>query len=308
MPSILHFCLPLHSFQLLRDNTVLFVKLSTETLLFFDGKDDRTGTSITEDASTSRKFTSDISECNNQKRPFNTTGVAMSIFIFLVHYYSFAVQETITTPVVIRLYQWSPLEINILFAGAGMISLITSFSVRYISRHVKDQTLLIFSILIGLVGSILLIDIPHFETVLPAWRFLTGFSLITMAFPVGRNVVLAVFGNILGPVNQGRWMGVIIAVSALPRALGPFLALEALEAVNWRTWLEFGFCSIFFLCALIGTMETIDTFVPYSDFVKRQESEILTSPMPSPVLVRRHSARIKHVGPSSSKEAIIHSS
>lgn len=283
------------------------MKLSAQTLLFFDGKDDRTGATITENSSTSRKITSDVSEVDKQKRPFNTTGVAMSVVIFLVHYYSFAVQETITTPMVIRLYQWSPVEINVLFAGAGMISLITSFSVRYISRHVQDQTLLILSILIGLVGSILLIDIPHFETVLPVWRFLTGFSLITMAFPVGRNVVLGLFGNILGPVNQGRWMGVIIAVSALPRALGPFLALEALEAVNWRTWLEFGFCSIFFLCAFIGTMETIDTFVPYSDFVKQpdsEESEISTSPMPSPVLVRRHSTRIKHAGSSSSKETL----
>ena len=104
---------------------------------------------------------------NHKELPFNTVGVLMSIFIFLVHYYSFAVQETITTPLVITLYNWSPIQINLLFAGAGMISLITSFSVRYISRHVQDQTLLIASIVIGLLGSILQIDIPQIERVLP---------------------------------------------------------------------------------------------------------------------------------------------
>eukprot|EP00956_Cyclotella_meneghiniana_P042126 scaffold248370_cov87-Cyclotella_meneghiniana.AAC.2 len=70
-------------------------------------------------------------------------------------------------PMVIKLYDWSPVQINMLFVGAGAISLITSFLVRYISRHVRDQTLLIASIVIGLLGSILQMDIPQIERVLP---------------------------------------------------------------------------------------------------------------------------------------------
>lgn len=222
----------------------------------------------------------------------------MSIFLFLVHYYSFAVQETITTPMVMRLYDWSPFQINLLFVGSGIISLITSFMVRYISRYIQDQTLLLSSIVIGLLGSTCLIDVPQLETVLPVWRFLLGFSLVTMAFPLGRNVVLGVFGNILGPVNQGRWMGVIIAVSAFPRALGPFLALEALEIVNWHTWLEFGLCSVLFLLALVGTMESFETLVPYSEFVDGLRKEGCSSHVlvPSPVLARQNSAASrKHI-------------
>lgn len=216
----------------------------------------------------------------------------MSIFIFLVHYYSFAVQETITTPMVIRLYSWSPIQINLLFAGAGLISLVTSFSVRYLSRQVQDQTLLIASIVIGLIGSILQMDVPQIENVLPTGRFILGFSLATMAFPIGRNVVLGLFGNILGPVSQGRWMGVIIAVSAFPRALGPFLALEALEAVHWRTYLEFGLCSFFFFLALVGTIKTTHILVPYSEFVDALGYDTGSHvPMPSPVLARQNSLR-----------------
>ena len=235
---------------------------------------------------------------NHKELPFNTMGVLMSIFIFLIHYYSFAVQETITTPLVITLYNWSPIQINLLFAGAGVISLITSFSVRYISRHVKDQTLLIASIVIGLLGSLMQMDIPQIEPVLPIKRFVLGFSLATMAFPIGRNVILGLFSNILGPVSQGRWMGVIIAVSAVPRALGPFLALEALEAVHWRTWLEFGLCSLFFFLAFVGTIKTSDILVPYSEFVGDMscyESVDSHVHMPSPVLARQNSLRKSHL-------------
>eukprot|EP00956_Cyclotella_meneghiniana_P032372 scaffold88678_cov79-Cyclotella_meneghiniana.AAC.2 len=270
-----------------------------QTLLFFDGKDDQSCvTSKDNEVTNNRGSSTDSNQpsinSNHKELPFNTVGVLMSIFIFLVHYYSFAVQETITTPLVITLYNWSPIQINLLFAGAGMISLITSFSVRYISRHVQDQTLLIASIVIGLLGSLLQMDIPQIERVLPINRFILGFILATMAFPIGRNVVLGLFSNILGPVSQGRWMGVIIAVSAVPRALGPFLALEALEAVHWRTWLEFGLCSLFFFLALVGTVKTTDILVPYSEFVGGMscyESVDSHVHMPSPVLARQNSLR-----------------
>lgn len=206
---------------------------------------------------------------NDKEPPFNSVGVIMSNFFSLVHNYSFAVQETMIAPMVMKLYDWSPVQINILFAGAGVISLITSFSVRYISRHVQDQALLIASIVIGLLGSILQMDIPQIETVLPMHRFILGFSFSTMAFPMGTSVVLGLYSNILAPMGQGRWTGMIIAVSCVPPALGPFLALEALEAVDWRTWLEFGLCSLLFLIALLGAFSTISSLVPYSEFVAR---------------------------------------
>eukprot|EP00956_Cyclotella_meneghiniana_P026408 scaffold57012_cov63-Cyclotella_meneghiniana.AAC.1 len=201
---------------------------------------------------------------NNEKPIFNTTGVFMSIYIYTGFHYCFAVQETITTPLVIKLYDWSPAQINLLFAGAGFLSLITCFSVRYISRRVKDQTLLIASIVIGLLGSAFQMSI----LVLPVIRFIFGFSLATIAFSFGRNVVMGMYSNILGPSSQGKWIGVIFAVSGIPRALAPFLAWEAVELVHWRTWLEFGLCSLFFLTALVGSIITIDVLVPYSEFVE----------------------------------------
>ena len=138
-------------------------------------------------------------DSENKELPFNATGVLMSIYMNICFYYCFAVQETITTPMVMKLYNWSATEINLLFTAAGVTALITSLSVRYITRFVRDQTLLIAGIGIGLLGSVLQIDIPQIEETLPVSRFILGFILTYFSFPVRRIVVMGIFSNILGP-------------------------------------------------------------------------------------------------------------
>lgn len=272
-----------------------------QTAACFDGKDDRTGDSEEEvDKMSDLSEQSESEEKALNGNPFNSMGVSMSIILFFVHYYSFAVQETITTPMVSVIYNWSSLKINLLFTGAGMASLLTSFSVRCLTRYVEDRSMLVASIVIGLIGSMLLMDEP-FNKTLPVWRFLVGFSLTTIAFPVGRNVVLGVFGNVLGPVNQGRWMGIIIAVSALPRVLGPFLALKTLELIYWKTWLEFGICTALFGVAILGTLQNIRSLVPYSEFIQSQHGNksepnaLMNSynPVPSPLLARSPASSLR---------------
>lgn len=219
-----------------------------QTLLFFDGKDDTTGLEA-DNQKQEKKERNNIDattkEVLEEKTPFNFMGVSLCMIIFYVHYYSFAVQETIITPLAMILYRWDVLEINLLFLGGGMMSLATALSVRYVTRYVEDRTLLLVSIIIGFLGSVLLIDLPLDKT-LPVWRFLLGFSFITIAFPIGRNVVLGIFGNVLGEVNQGKWMGFLMAISAFPRVIGPFVSLDLLTTVSWQTWLEFGIIAALF--------------------------------------------------------------
>lgn len=256
-----------------------------QTALFFDGREDCTGETDSEDV--------DEEEQVDSSKPFNYMGVAVSIFLFYIHYYSFAVQETITTPLVVVLYDWDPFEVNLLFTCAGVLALVTSFAVRLLARYVEDRVLLVASILIGCVGSAFLIDVP-FSEYLPVWRFLTGFSMVTVAFPMGRNVVLGIFGNVLGPVNQGRWMGLMIAISAFPRLIGPFIALDLLEMVHWKTWLEFGICTGLFGTVFLVAMQNIDLLVPYDDFLEDFEKgpkrigklQDTHSPFPSPIIGR----------------------
>ena len=72
-----------------------------QTTLFFDGKDDISGRSTDNDKEgNDENNNADSGESGRKERPFNYHGVAMCMVIFYVHYYSFAVQETITTPMV----------------------------------------------------------------------------------------------------------------------------------------------------------------------------------------------------------------
>ena len=233
--------------------------------------------------------TSSYSE--NKEFPVNTRGVLVCIYVNTCLFYCFAVQETITTPMVIKLYNWSATEINLLFAIAGFISLVASISLRYISRHTQDRTLLIAGIGIGLLGTLLQMDIPHLEKVLPESRFISGFLLTYMGFPIGRIVVMSVFSNVLGPSNQGTWMGVITAAGAMARAITPFIAWQAMQAVNWNTWLDFGVCSLLLFSSLVGVIVTIGFLVPYSEFVgvhTESDYESVDSNAPSTVSSRQN--------------------
>jgi hypothetical protein len=49
--------------------------------------------------------------------------------------------------------------------------------------------------------------------------------MITVAFPFGRTAVMGCFSKILGPTPQGFWVGVMLAVGAVPRIVGPWWAL-----------------------------------------------------------------------------------
>ena len=78
--------------------------------------------------------------------------------MFFVHFYSFAVQETITTPLVLNLYEFEQYQVNLLFIGVGVLSLFTSAAVGFLSRFFSDRAMLVLSLVLGLVGSLLLVD------------------------------------------------------------------------------------------------------------------------------------------------------
>ncbi|GMH99384.1 hypothetical protein TrST_g8949 [Triparma strigata] len=206
---------------------------------------------------------------NNLPKP-STTAITSLLIMFFVHFYSFAVQETITTPLVLNLYQFEQYQVNLLFIGVGVLSLFTSAAVGFLSRFFSDRAMLVLSLVLGLVGSLLLIDSS--EEFLPLPRFFLGFAIITVAFPFGRNVTISIFSAVLGEVEQGFYMGLMLAVGAIPRALGPFWAILSLKLAAdedtgmYHTWLEFGTSSFLFVASLLLVIPTFNTLVPFEDF------------------------------------------
>lgn len=121
-------------------------------------------------------------------QPPSSAGLYVCLVLFFVHYYNFAVQETITTPFVLAAYNWDQVTVNLLFVGVGFCSLLASLAIKYLSRCFDDDVLIFVSVLMGMVGSFLLIDSMPGDPdaiMLPLPRFFAGFALITIAFPFG---------------------------------------------------------------------------------------------------------------------------
>ena len=163
------------------------------------------------------------------------------IAIFFIHFNGFAVQETITTPLVWDWFGWSDFEANLLFVGAGVANLgcavvmaaLSSPRLRAdgsTSQLVSDRTLLLWSLVLAAGGWLLMVppngydpspDVPGMS--LP--QFFLGFGLVTIAFPFGRGLCLSMVGKLLGDTPQGTWMGVMFALGAIARIAGPFWAV-----------------------------------------------------------------------------------
>lgn len=75
----------------------------------------------------------------------------------------------------------------------------------------------------ALVGYAVLID--YKIRVIEPWRFIIGFGIISVAFPVGRGVTLSLFSRLIGNHDPGFYMGWILAIGAISRILGPFWAV-----------------------------------------------------------------------------------
>ncbi|KAJ8601540.1 hypothetical protein CTAYLR_005205 [Chrysophaeum taylorii] len=195
---------------------------------------------------------------------------------FFAHFYSFAIQETITTPFVAARFGWSQRQIDYLFAGVGLLSLLTSFVVALLAKVCSDVALLVLSLVFGLVGSLALIDQP-LGPPLDVVRFLLGFGLITIAFPFGRNVALAMYSKVLGPTPQGSWIGLMFVVGAIPRCLGPSWSLYCLRLActlfprpapcpaGGRTCLEFFISAAFFAACMILVFRVKTALLPFED-------------------------------------------
>lgn len=92
--------------------------------------------------------------------PASKTGIVLCLAMFFIHFYSFAIYETIMTPLVPALYNWSPKAVDLLFVGAGVVSLMASIMVKFASRAMSDYALLQISLACGVLGCLLLVNFP----------------------------------------------------------------------------------------------------------------------------------------------------
>lgn len=171
--------------------------------------------------------------------------------IVFVHFFAFSLQETVTTPFVQTFYDWSVLRANTLFTVAGLLSLLAFALLTPLSRWLSDRALTASSVLLGAVGFVILTSV----NILPVARFLTGFALISVAFPMGRATTVGLYTKLLPMHAQGTGQGVLLAVGALARIVGPFCAVRAVVDRNGALTV-FGATAAAFLACLLGIVAT----------------------------------------------------
>jgi len=168
-----------------------------------------------------------------------STGVWACILMFFVHFNGFAVQETITTPLVQDWFGWDEMGANLLFTAAGVANLLCAVLMSYLAgarvaadgtptQLVGDRALLIASCALALAGWVLLVPPNGWGVDGPPMSLLqfgVSFGLVTVAFPFGRGVCLSMVGKLLGDRPQGAWMGIMFALGAIARIAGPFWAV-----------------------------------------------------------------------------------
>lgn len=146
--------------------------------------------------------------------------------VFFIHFFGFALQETVTTPLVAALYGWGVHASAVLFTAAGVAAVVALVGVAVATgQGVLERTVLAVSVGLGVVGYGALVSPPGAPPSLP--RFLTAWAAISVAFPLGRASVMAAFSHALRGRPQGGYMGVLLAVGAVSRVIGPFWAVRA---------------------------------------------------------------------------------
>lgn len=198
------------------------------------------------------KIDEDEKDILSKLRP-NLVGVAASLLIFLIHFNGFAVQETITTPISTDITHKYTYTLDypesfayILFVISGCLSVLTFMALKRINDWLSDYTFVMISSIMGLVGYFILIDFT--PGVIEPARFIVGFCIISITFPLGRGVTLAMYAKIIGKHKAGAYMGYMLAVGAISRIIGPFWSVQSLGV---SPALTFGICALLFLVNII---------------------------------------------------------
>lgn len=153
---------------------------------------------------------------------------------------------------------------NALFTLAGFLSLLAFLVMDPLSQHISDRNIALLSLVLGASGFACLLPAWHSGgddgTLLSPSRFLTGFLLVSTAFPVGKASVVSLYTKMLPSSAQGVGQGVLLAVGAVSRIVGPFCAVLAVGSfwgmigVFGGATLLFGGCALA-LVAMRGVIE-----------------------------------------------------
>lgn len=160
-------------------------------------------------------------------------GVSICLFICFIIFNGFAVQETITTPLVTDSdhkytynLNWGVSASYALFSASGVMSILAFSIVHTLGETIDNRKMLLAALFINSVGWILMIDFEYHYV--NKYMLIFGYVLISVGFPVARNLIYIILSKVLGPNRAGIYMGAMLAVGAIARMIGPFWAVNSM--------------------------------------------------------------------------------
>lgn len=153
--------------------------------------------------------------------------IVIVLVLFFVTIGVFSIFETMASVVLAHFYDWTELQIGLLFVGASFVGVAAYLLVSkpFVTKRLEEKQLLIF----GLVFTVLsLLALPSWtfagEAVPPLAQFLAGALLLSFAYPISTVEIVILYSKVVHPKAQGTKMGWLTAAGSFSRMLCPIYA------------------------------------------------------------------------------------
>ncbi|CAE7262965.1 mfsd8 [Symbiodinium necroappetens] len=205
---------------------------------------------------------------DRRRRPPNKRGLLVCYMVFFGVNLNMASLETITPVLAQRLYGWGPclnpaecpfqatqVYVNLLLSCGGLLSLaMAALMAFYLGPYIYRREVLAIT-LSHAVSVLVNLGNIDWGGSLPPYRFVLDYLLGAFFGGLARGPGVALMTQIIGPHPKAAYMGLLFAIGAVPRIVGPFLFVELLQlpspshAADFayvyegpvpRTWLLYG--------------------------------------------------------------------
>lgn len=167
----------------------------------------------------------------------DTMAVGISMWLWFVAICSFSIIETIVTPYLDVVYEWSVGEIACVY-GCG--SIIAMFAFGFIHKAKKvhsnpERYLQVFGFSLAGFGLIFAGGLMLYSAEL--WQWIIGMVIFFIGHPFAMASTLSLYSKICGPQKQGIYMGMVTAFGSLGRIVSPLWSTSILVSEEYSgTW------------------------------------------------------------------------
>ncbi|CAF1337630.1 unnamed protein product [Adineta steineri] len=191
-----------------------------------------------------------------------------------IAYFNQTALETTLTPFTNRQFNWHEVDVSILFAVAGIEITIVYIGLHYISKKVRDQTILVSAFIILSIACLVGVIILPFSKIgstkyLPIFLLFVGLDIL--ALPLIAVTTATLFSREMNLEQQGIGQGIQRFVVNIATVVGPLFAGALLQA----TW------TMILVMFIIVLLATILLLFMYRSFRINQNDELtaLISPV-----------------------------